>query len=660
MSTFEKIDFANYVGKEKAQPTETMTMSRRRSKRKFEILKSKKLGIALGIFLVIVVILVFAIVLPAKKLYSSVKVTEADAKLAASAMKMENIELASTYLGTTRTDLMQTQADLHKMSYLHFIPIASWYYSDGDHLVNAGFDGLDAVDTIVNAIKPNADLLGLKGKGSFVGGSAEQRISTAVATLGTVTPKIDDIAKSLEAAKVEIDAVDLGHYPTILGGGKINTQLTSAKKLLDEGSVFISDAQPLIKVLPSLLGEPDQKKYLVIFQNDKELRPTGGFITAYAVFDINKGVISVEQSSDIYELDATISNKPQAPTPILKYLPNVYVWNLRDTNLSPDFIVSMQEFKKLYALSSGPKVDGIIALDTSMLVSTMDILGDIQTEGTTFTTQTDARCECPQVIYALEQADQPVNYIKSNRKGLIGDLMYSILHKALSSSPKLYWGPLFQSAIAQIGQKHLLFDLNDPNAQQGLEALNTAGQIIPFNGDYLHVNDTNFASGKANLYVQEAVTQDYQLQSDGSINKTITIKYTNNHPPSDCSLASGGLCLNTTYRDWNRIYVPEGSQLLSSTGSEVKVTSYNDLGKTVFESFFSVRPLGEKTFTVSYKLPFKLKDKSDLPLLIQKQPGTNGNINAITINGSPFTAGVNNQNVQTFPLQTDQQIQVKF
>jgi len=68
-----------------------------------------------------------------------------------------------------------------------------------------------------------------------------------------------------------------------------------------------------------VVGEPTEKKYLIIFQNDKELRPTGGFITAYAVFRLDSGVIHVDTSSDIYSLDATISNKPVAPAPILKY-----------------------------------------------------------------------------------------------------------------------------------------------------------------------------------------------------------------------------------------------------------------------------------------------------------------------------------------------------
>jgi len=76
------------------------------------------------------------------------------------------------------------------MGYLKFIPVASWYYNDADHLVNAGTHGLNAATILVDSIKPYADVLGLKGQGSFARRTAQQRIETAVKTIGKITPKI--------------------------------------------------------------------------------------------------------------------------------------------------------------------------------------------------------------------------------------------------------------------------------------------------------------------------------------------------------------------------------------------------------------------------------------------------------------------------------------
>lgn len=229
--------------------------------------------------------------------------------------------------------------------------------------------------------------------------------------------------------------------------------------------------------------------------------------------------------------------------------------------------------------------------------------------------------------------------------------MYAIMNKAFSSSPKLYWGPLFQTMLTETSQKHILFYSFNNNAEAGLEALNASGRILPFNGDYLHINEANFGGAKSNLFVTEAVNQNYTIGSDGTITKTVTINYKNPYPPSDCSLASGGLCLNAVLRDWFRIYVPAGSQMVSSQGSEVKMSTYNDLGKTVFEGFLTVRPQGTTTFTITYKLPFKLASNSTLPLLIQKQPGTNANDYTIQLNG---------KQIDEFPLLTDKTLKLNL
>jgi len=86
-------------------------------------------------------------------------------------------------------------------------------------LTNAGEHGLNAATLLVNSIAPYADLLGLKGQGSFVGGTAQQRIETAVKTIGKITPNIDSIASELALVRSEIDKVDPNHYPPI-GVGK--------------------------------------------------------------------------------------------------------------------------------------------------------------------------------------------------------------------------------------------------------------------------------------------------------------------------------------------------------------------------------------------------------------------------------------------------------
>lgn len=657
MSGFDKIEFTPPQGK-----AETVAVAKKRlinpisttmaaRKRKIRI-NRKALGISSSVLLILIVIGVL-IAIPAMATYKSGLKTYREAKVIASAMKNQNIELADTEIDKTRTYLKETQKNLLVLAPLKFVPVVNWYYNDLDHLLNAGAHGLDSAEIVTTSIKPYEDVLGLKGKGSFTGGSAEDRIKTAVMTTGKIVPQIDKISEQLTLVRGEVDKIDPKHYPKFIFGNKVQNQLTTLRKTTDEATAMVNNSKPLIKVLPALLGEQEAKKYLVIFQNDKELRPTGGFITAFAVFRIDKGIIKLEKSEDIYKLDDSIPNKKKAPEAFLKYFKGVTVLNLRDSNVSPDFEESMKTFKSMYEAAGGrDDIDGIIGIDTTVLTSTIKILDDqVSAGGITFTSKTDPRCDCPQAIYELENTiSRPVGYVKTQRKSLIGDLISAIMVKALSSSPKLYWGPLFQSMLAQSNEKHILYYLYDENAQKGIEGLNAAGQIKPFEGDYFHFNEANFSGAKVNIFMQETVDNAYDIKPDGTITKTVTVHFKNPYPPSDCNLERGGLCLNAEYRVWYRAYVPKGSELIDSKGSVSKVTTYEELGKTVFDGFTTVRTQGIGTLKLTYKLPFKAKD-GVLPVLIQKQPGTYG---------YEYTNIVNGKTVGTFKLLTDKELKLNL
>lgn len=621
----------------------------------------KRTGIIVGIILLVIVLLaaagIFAVYFPAKKIMVSASAAYASVQEAAALAKKQDIMGAGDKLKDTRQKIETVRNDLKAFSWTSGLPYAGNYYADGNHVINAALNGVDAGQIIVEAIRPHADLLGLKGQGSFVGGSAEERIQKTVQTMDKITPKIDDVEVKLNLIKKELDAIDPKRYPEEYKGKKIRSQLTLARNLVDESSTAIANAKPLIVAIPKLLGEPKEKKYIVLFQNDKELRSTGGFLTAYAVFRMEHGKALAEASEDIYKLDSEVTKNVKAPRVLIDYLPDPYLknpyLNIRDTNISPDYLTSMQSFSNLYdSVPGGVKYDGIIALDTHVLVKILDVLGPLEVSGLKFSSEINPNCNCTQVIYELERyADERVGYLKTDRKDVIGKLMYAIMQKALSSSPKLYWGRLFQVGIDEMSQKHILIYLKDENAQKGVEALNYGGRIREYSGgDYLHINDTNLGGAKSNMFVIENVNQTFEKNSDNTVTKTVTIKYNNPEPASNCNPETGKLCLNGKLRDWIRLYVPKGSQLIDKKGSQVKITTYEDLGKTVFDGFITVNPEGSAQVMFKYKLPFTVKDTPEMKMLIQKQPGTDNNKYTIDSGGK----------IQEFNLTTDKEVTVKL
>lgn len=537
---------------------------------------------------------------------------------------------------SVKYDALQREArPLYLFAFIPYVADLKNGLEAGDYMIQGGKES-------ITAISPYADLIGFKKGGtSFVEKSAEDRLQTAVLTLDKIVARIDPISANLEQAEIRLNKINPNRYPKML---KLRDKISGLRNSALGLTTLFVDAKPLLKQLPDILGKDESKTYLVLFQNDKERRATGGFLTSYAIFTIDKGRIKKESSDDIYQLDNSISSHPRAPREILAYHKNVSQFYIRDSNLSPDYVESLKLFNSLYEKSSRKvDYDGIIALDSKVLVDLLTIFGDTEAGGIVFSAKEDKRCDCPQVLYTLfDVVDRPVNYVKEDRKGILGQLMQALLLKILGFSPSRYWGPFIENTLQNLDTKHILVYFPDKNLQQAVEKLNYAGRIRQTDSDYLHVNNVNFAGAKSNLFANEEVESETKF-SGGKVERTVTIEYRNPYPHSDCNLERGGLCLNATLRNWLRVYVPKGSELVSFRGSETPVKTYDELGKTVFEGFLRLNPLGKAQATVTYTLPDSVS-RNNYQLLVQKQPS----VDTLT-----FKAVIGRKTVFDQPLKKD-------
>lgn len=573
----------------------------------------------------------------------------ASAMLMKDALKSNNIDEVKARITDVQNKYQVFATEARKVYWLANIPFLGNYVKDFKAGVVAGDSIIKAGITSVDTVSPYADLIGFrKGGATFIEKSADDRLQTAVLTLDKMLSKIDNISVDIDNARKELDTIDETRYPEKIGNTEVRAKIKDAKDQFDSIASLFVDAKPLLKKIPNILGSENEKTYLFLFQNDKELRPTGGFLTAYAIFTIRNGKFTIVKSSDIYTLDASIANHPTAPKEILAYHKGVSQFVIRDSNLSPDLVKSIELFNSLYTKSSlKVNYDGIFVIDTNVLVDTLTVLGDTEVDGVVFSSRPDKRCnDCPQVIYELlDNIDRPVGYVKENRKGILGDMLHILMQKALGFSPSKYWGKLFSDVIMKnLSEKHMMVYMKDPEVQQSLEKINYAGRIQETNGDYLHINDTNFAGAKSNLFVTHNVTSETEFKGD-IIERTVTVEYKNPFPASDCNLERGGLCLNAILRNWLRIYVPEGSTLVSFQGSETTNKTYTDLGKTVFEGFLGVKPMGKSKVIVKYTLPNTIK-KDGYKLLIQKQAGTKGHTYEVKIDGKSYDVNIHTNVVE--------------
>lgn len=579
----------------------------------------KKLSISAVVFLLVLGLIgYFLIYRPYSRIRAKGEVVVASAKELKAVFKENNIDLLESKMNEFTGKYKDFEQEAQTVYWAGFIP----YIADFRNGVEAGDYVIKAGNELIRSVKPYADLIGFKkGQTSFAEKSSEDRLQTAVATLDKVLGNIDTISDDIKNAETRLNAIDPNRYPENFGNKPVKSQIVNLRQQFTGYASLFVDSKPLLKKLPEIFGNDKEKTYLLLMQNDKEQRATGGFLTAYAVFKIKSGKISIVKSADIYSLDNSIGTHPPAPDKILMYHKGVSQFYIRDSNLSPDFVKSLEIFNTLYNKSSDKvQYDGVISIDTKILVDMLTIFGDTEVDGVRFSANKDARCDCPQVIYTLfDMVDRPVGYIKENRKGVLGDLMYALFYKAIGFSPSKYWGTLIQTMFKNLDEKDILLSFTDPQLQAAVEKLNYAGRIKEYDGDYLHVNNVNFAGAKSNLFVTKTLISKTTYEN-GKVNREITVEFRNPYPHSDCNLERGGLCLNATLRDWIRFYVPQGSQLVDFKGSEKKTLTYDDLGKTVFEGFLTVTPLGKATVTIKYTLPDTV-NKNNYKILIQKQPG---------------------------------------
>lgn len=585
---------------------------------------------------------------PVKSIMKRVDNLQKIGSLTSAVAKSQDLIAMKKILTDSQTEIGGIRQDMQKIGWVKNLPVIKNYYTDGVSVLEATDDMIDAGKIAIDGIAPYADVMGLKGLATTGDGAktAQDRISFIVETLDKLKPQLSEIGNKLSLAKAKIDKVDPMRYPMAYRGKSIRPQIIQAITLLDQASALVNDAKPILETAPYLLGKDKPIKYLLLFQNEAELRPTGGFLTGYAVIEVNKGKISTLQSDDIYKLDEKFPKKIPAPEPIKKYHPNVPYWYMRDQNLSPDFRSSMDTFMANYDLTGSPKVDGVIAVTTKVLVDLLKVTGKIGVPGFgNFSAENDPRCNCPSAFYELQMlagSEEPViwdsisgkiilapaNY--GNRKLFLGPVMYSVLQNVMAQ-PKSKFPELFNTILSLISGKQILMYSFDPAAQSAVEAFNMAGRVkeVPPGEDYLMVVDTNFSGGKTNIWVRYEASQNIEISSDGTVTKTLTLNYTN--PQEGSVTIESGRRLNGMFRDWVRVYVPKGSTLIESKGFETGEAVGEDLGKTTFEGFFTLAPLNVKSITLKYKLPFKIK--SPYKLLVQKQGGAKDFTYKTKING---------------------------
>ncbi|MBI4100644.1 DUF4012 domain-containing protein [Candidatus Microgenomates bacterium] len=374
-------------------------------------------------------------------------------------------------------------------------------------------------------------------------------------------------------------------------------------------------------VLPQLIGAEEKQTYLLLLQNNMELRPTGGFIGSYGLFTFEKGRMDLK-IEDVYTADGQLRGHVEPPAPIKKYLGEIH-WFLRDSNWDPDFPQSAQKAQWFLEKEMGVKTEGVIAIDLNLAQNLLSVLGPINLPDYQETVTS-------QNLFEIAERHAQENFFpgSTQKRNFLNDLARQIILKAKDQKTENA-KPLVQALTKSLNEGHLLIYFADSRIEDLVLQNGWDGRIgeTPCRGldnclgDYQQIVEANLGMNKIGNKVKKQIEDQIEIGEDGQINHDLILKYRNE---SEDVVLMGG-----AYKNYLRVYTPEGAMLNSLTIDGVATKSADIAtasGKTIFGFYFEVPSKGKKEIAVSYNVPGKifLPEKFQYNFLIQKQPGIQG------------------------------------
>jgi hypothetical protein len=406
--------------------------------------------------------------------------------------------------------------------------------------------------------------------------------------------------------------------------------------------------------LPRAMGASGEgpKTYLLLAQNEDELRPTGGFITAAGTLLVQDGRVSRPAFVNSGSLDDWSKPYPTAPWQLRQYM-NSPVLVLRDATWFTHYPTTALYAEQLYAYVSGHSVDGVIAFNQQFVVTMLRLTGPLQIPGE------DEPISAGNALTFMREAKQftAEDYATSNwdSKSFITEIAIVLLEKIFSG--EIPWERLAETLVTALDERTLLVQVDNPTLADYLARRGWDGAVRPGQGDFLLVADSNIGFNKTNALVETSINYEVDLRNLPAPTAVLSVIHQNNspemftckhwnyawadkwdyhpkepYPTSDC------------YWNYMRIYRPAGTTLLDeiaqfvpanwmlnyhSVPPRVDVLGDEDIdGVQAFGTLKVVRG-GEAIATVMrFDLPltiYQVESQDGLVayrLRIQKQPGT--------------------------------------
>lgn len=372
------------------------------------------------------------------------------------------------------------------------------------------------------------------------------------------------------------------------------------------------DLKTVVALAQSFLDtDGEERVFLVLFQNNMELRPGGGFIGSFGILKVKDGSVTDFASHDVINFDGRIPDTVPAPYPMPETL-GVKSLKLRDSNVSPHWPVNATAAEEFYHMGKGEEqFDGVIGITTNVLSSFLSVTGPVKVPG--YPGTYDAETGVLDLEYQVEQAFYKQGISRGDRKAVMHDLGNIILAKA-KELPLTKQYELFKVVLDDLHKKDIQIMFKDEGLQQIVKAAGWSGEVDQrWAADYLMLVDSNMNSFKTDYRMRRSIDYAVDLRGEAPV-ATVTVTYEHTAKEKDY--------MTKDYQAYTRLFVPEASWLESVSGNAKPAVFGSELGKKYFGALIQI-PLGATRQVVwKYRLP-ETVTATEYDLKIEKQPGVN-------------------------------------
>lgn len=390
---------------------------------------------------------------------------------------------------------------------------------------------------------------------------------------------------------------------------------------LDLYASLVNKARAAAFLLPQVTALDGKKTYLILFQNNLELRPAGGFIGSYGLLTFEKSRLIKILVDDIYNLDGGLKEVIAPPPEFITDLGQNRLY-LRDTNYEPDFPTSARLAQTFYKKEAGESINGVLALDLVASAKLLWAVGGLDLPE--YGEKVDGNNLFEKAISHAE-----VNFFPGSqaKKNYLTSLQNQLFNKIFYVS-KQNWPAIIGALTESLETKHLLVYLSEPELFSYLASENWSG-VLPRGRedqegefhDFLATVESNMGANKANFYLQRKFKLETQIGKEGGVSHRLRINYQNSSP-SDAFPAG-------KYKNRFKIYLPFGAKLTRALFSETDISNsfqpFSDYNRTGYSALLVVEPRQQKTLILEYTLkdPFKFSGgRLNYRLDLIKQAGT--------------------------------------